>query len=108
MSAAILLCKVNHAKSYGFKGVDIKLFDGKMATLSSLSCSWTRKSVMQLGPSPLQIFAQHLIFFLSVKGKQKGTILLIHEHQCRMKMSELSNQSMGRSQKCIKEPERTT
>lgn len=62
MSAAIL-CKVNRPKFYGFKGGGINLFNGKMATLSSLSYSWTRKSVVQLGLSPLQIFAQRLIFF---------------------------------------------
>lgn len=70
MSAVILLCKVNHANSYGFKGVDINLFGGKRATLSSLSYSWTRKSVVQLGLSPLQIFCTALnLFFFSVKGK---------------------------------------
>lgn len=72
MSAAILLCKVNRAKSYGLKDVDINLFDGKMATLSSLSCSWKRKSVVQLRLSPLQIFAQHLIFFFFFERKRKA------------------------------------
>lgn len=50
------------------------------------------------------------LFFssLSVKGKQKGNILQIHECQCKIKMSQLSSQSVCQSQKCFKVRERTT
>lgn len=44
----------------------------------------------------------------SVKGKQKGNILQIHECQCKIKMSELSSQSVCQSQKCFKVGEGTT
>lgn len=45
-----------------------------MATLSSLSYFWSEKSVVHLGLYPLQIFAQHLIFwfFIYIVYKRKG------------------------------------
>lgn len=106
MSAVILFCKVNHAKSYGFKGDGIHLFDGKMATLSSLSYYWKRKSAMQLGLSPLHIFALYFyvcmyvcvyLFIYTVKGEQKGNIWQIHESQCKIKLWAVSSCAKAKS-----------